>query len=99
MSKQKLESMSLRQRIIWLTSGAVFIIGLLLVIFVNLIAPIFITREVGSPDTQILINTVDAMVIPLLSWLKLQGRLGIRSGTTPVFQEQIHYLLFEFYQG
>jgi signal transduction histidine kinase len=51
--------MSLRQRIIWLTSGSVFIIGLLLALFVNLIAPIFITHEIGSPDTQILINTMD----------------------------------------
>ena len=76
MSKQKLESMSLRQRIIWLTSGAVFIIGLLLVIFVNLIAPIFITREVGSPDTQILINTVDAKGNPITVLAETPGPAG-----------------------
>ncbi len=76
MSKQKLESMSLRQRIIWLTSGAVFIIGLLLVIFVNLIAPIFITREVGSPDTQILINTVDANGNPITVLAETPGPAG-----------------------
>jgi signal transduction histidine kinase len=59
MSWQKFELMSLRQRIVRLTSGTVFVIGLLLVIFVNLIAPIFITSEIGSPDTQILIDTID----------------------------------------
>jgi signal transduction histidine kinase len=76
MSKQKLETLSLRQRIIWLTSGVVFIIGLFLVIFVNLIAPIFITREVGSPDTQILINTVDANGNPITVLAETPGPAG-----------------------
>ena len=57
--KSKFELMSLRRRIILLTSGTVFVIGLILVVFINLIAPIFITNEIGSPDTQILVDTVD----------------------------------------
>lgn len=59
MNKYKLNTMSLRQRIIWLTSAAIFIIGLLLVIFVNLLAHIFITHEMGTPDTQTLVTTLD----------------------------------------
>jgi len=53
-------SLSLRQRIVWLTSGSVFVIGLLFVVFINSLAPIFITHEVGSPGAQILITSVDA---------------------------------------
>lgn len=76
MNKQKLDSMSLRQRIVWLTSGAVFVIGLFLVIFVNLIAPIFITHDVSSPDTQVLINTVDANGNPITILAETPGPAG-----------------------
>lgn len=65
MAKHSLESLSLRQRIIWLTSGTVFIIGLLLVIFINLISLIFITHEIGTPDTEVLVNTLDASGNPI----------------------------------
>lgn len=77
--------MSLRQRIIWLTSGAIFIIGLLLVIFINLIAPIFITHEVGSPDTQILINTVDANGNPITVLAETPGPAGYTVWHDPGF--------------
>ena len=76
MNKHKLESMSLRRRIIWLTSGAVFIIGLFLVLFVNLISLIFITHEIGSPDTQILVNTVDANGNPITVLAETPGPAG-----------------------
>lgn len=85
MSRPKLENMSLRQRIIWLTSGVVFIIGLLLVIFVNLIAPIFISREVGSPDTQILISTVDANGNPITVLAETPGPAGYTLWHDPGF--------------
>ena len=73
------------QRIIWLTSGAVFVIGLLLVIFINLIAPIFITHEVGSPDTQILINTVDANGNPITVLAETPGPAGYTVWHDPGF--------------
>jgi len=85
MSKKKWESMSLRQRIVWLTSGAVFGIGLLLVLFVNLIAPIFITHEIGSPDTEILINTVDASGNPITILAETPGPAGYTIWHDPGF--------------
>jgi signal transduction histidine kinase len=85
MSKKKLESMSLRQRIVWLTSGTVFGIGLLLVLFVNLIAPIFITHEIGSPDTEILINTVDANGNPITLLAETPGPAGYTIWHDPGF--------------
>lgn len=77
--------MSLRQRIIWLTSGAVFIIGLFLVLLVNLIAPIFITHEIGSPDAQILINTVDANGNPITVLAETPGPAGYTTWHDPGF--------------
>ncbi|NMC85073.1 MAG: HAMP domain-containing protein [Anaerolineaceae bacterium] len=85
MSKKKWESMSLRQRIVWLTCGAVFGIGLLLVLFVNLIAPIFITHEIGSPDTEILINTVDASGNPITILAETPGPAGYTIWHDPGF--------------
>jgi signal transduction histidine kinase len=85
MSKKKLESLSLRQRIVWLTSGAVFVIGLILVLFVNLIAPIFITHDIGSPDTEILINTVDASGNPITILAETPGPEGYTVWHDPGF--------------
>ena len=55
-----LERFTLRQRIAFLTGGLVFVMGLLLVLFINLIAPIFITRDIGVPDTDLLVETVNS---------------------------------------
>lgn len=55
----KFNNLTLTQRITWLTGGVVFLLGFLLVVFINAIAPIFITHSVGSPNTQILVETVD----------------------------------------
>ncbi len=91
--------MSLRQRIIWLTSGAVFVIGLLLVIFVNLIAPIFITHEVGSPDTQILINTVDANGTPITVLAETPGPAGYTFWHDPGFSRADPLLVVRILSG
>ena len=85
MNKEKLETLSLRQRIICLTSGVVFVIGLFLVIFVNIIAPIFITHEIGSPDTQMLINTVDANGKPITVLAETPGPAGYTLWHDPGF--------------
>ena len=85
MNKQEPGLISLRQRIIWLTSGAVFIIGLLLVVFVNLIAPIFITHDISSPDTQTLINTVDANGNPVTILAETPGPAGYTVWHDPGF--------------
>jgi signal transduction histidine kinase len=99
MNKQKLDSMSLRQRIIWLTSGSVFVIGLFLVIFVNLIAPIFITHDVGSPDTQVLINTVDANGNPVTILAETPGPAGHTLWHDPGFSRADPLLVVRILSG
>ena len=54
------EKMTLQQRVTCLTTAVVIILGLILILFINLIAPIFTTQEVGIPDTYILTNTINA---------------------------------------
>lgn len=49
--------MTLQQRLVCLTSGVVVLLGLFLILFINLIAPLFSTQEVGIPDTYILSNS------------------------------------------
>lgn len=99
MNKQKLNSLSLRQRIIWLTSGAVFVIGFLLVIFLNLIAPIFITNEVGSPDTQILIDTVDTNGNPITILAETPGPDGYTIWHDPGFIRADSLLVVRIFSG
>lgn len=72
----KWDQTTLRQRIAWLTTGVVFVLGLILIVFINLIGPIFITREVGSPDTQILVNTTDAGGSPITILIETPGPVG-----------------------
>jgi signal transduction histidine kinase len=61
------------------------VIGLFLVIFVNIIAPIFITHEIGSPDTQMLINTVDANGKPITVLAETPGPAGYTLWHDPGF--------------
>ncbi len=72
----KWDKTTLRQRITWLTTGVVFVLGLILIVFINLIGPIFITREVGSPDTQILVNTTNAGGSPITILIETPGPEG-----------------------
>lgn len=51
--------MTLQQRLVCFTSGVVILLGLILILFINLIAPLFSTQEVGIPDTYILNNSVN----------------------------------------
>ncbi len=85
MNSHKQDTMSLRQRIIWLTNLTVFFIGLLLVVFVNLIAPIFITHDISSRDSQVLINTVDANGNPITVLAEIPGPLGSTTWHDPGF--------------
>lgn len=62
---KKWENFTLGQRIGVLTFGVVFTLGLILIIFINSIAPIFITYEIGSPDTQLLQETINAEGTPV----------------------------------
>ena len=55
----------LRQRMALVTGSLVFVLGALLVLFINLLAPIFITHEVGTPNTEILVQTQDEQGNPI----------------------------------
>ncbi len=70
------KKLTLRQRITWSTSGVVFVFGLILTVFINSIAPIFITREVGSPDALLLIQTVDTKGNPVTLLVETPGPEG-----------------------
>ena len=60
-----IEKFTLRQRMAFMNGTLVLVIGLLLLLFINLIAPVFITREVGMPDGNLLVNTVDDQGNPI----------------------------------
>ncbi len=70
------KKLTLRQRITWSTSGVVFVFSLILTVFINSIAPIFITREVGSPDALVLIQTVDTEGNPITLLVETPGSEG-----------------------
>ncbi len=76
MIKTRKEKLTLRQRITLLTTGVVFALGLILILLINLVATIFITNEVGSPDTQVLVNTVDAEGNPITILAETPGSEG-----------------------
>ncbi len=60
-----LQKLTLRKRMIVLNGALVFVMALLLVSFVNLIAPFFISHDVGTPNTKTLVNTVDSQGNPI----------------------------------
>lgn len=70
------EKMTLQQRVTCLTTGVVIILGLILILFINLIAPIFTTQEVGIPDTYILTNTINAQGTSVTLTLETPGPEG-----------------------
>jgi len=54
-----IEKLTLKKKIAVLNGSLVLILGLLLVLFINLIAPIFIEQEIGTPNANVFVNTVD----------------------------------------
>lgn len=71
-----MEKLSLRQRIVMLTSGLVFFLGLVLILLINLIAPFFVTNSVGSPDKQVLATSRDNMGNPVTILVSTPGPDG-----------------------
>jgi len=65
MLRKYLQKLTLRKRMIVLNGVLVFVMALLLVSFVNLIAPFFISHDVGTPNTKTLVNTVDSQGNPI----------------------------------
>jgi len=52
-------NLTIHQRVALLTSGTIVVLGLALILFINLIAPMFITNETGVPNSMVLVNTLD----------------------------------------
>jgi signal transduction histidine kinase len=52
-------NLTIHQRVTLLTSGTIVILGLALIVFIDLIAPLFITNEAGVPDAMVLVTTLD----------------------------------------
>jgi signal transduction histidine kinase len=68
--------LTLHQQIELLTTGVVVILGFVLILFINLIAPIFIAHEVGIPNTYVHTNTVDANGNPITVTMETPGPEG-----------------------
>lgn len=59
------QKLTIQRRVAILICGSLFSLGFLLVLFINLIAPLLITSEVGVPDTLLLVSTVNAYGTPI----------------------------------
>ena len=53
------DNLTIHQRVALLNSGTIVTMGLALIAFINLIAPMFISKEIGIPDSMVLANTLD----------------------------------------
>lgn len=57
--------MTLRQRIAFLNAGMIVSLGVVLVLFINLAAPLFLSNEIGVPNTMKLASGPDAAGYPV----------------------------------
>ncbi len=69
-------NLTIHQRVALLISSDLVALGLVLVLFINLIAPLLITVEVGVPDTVVLVDTVDPLGTPITILLETPAPTG-----------------------
>ncbi len=75
--------LTIYQRVALLLSIGLFVFGLILVLFINFVAPLLITREVGIPDTTIILNTVDVNGTPVSILAETPAPLGYTISQNP----------------
>ncbi len=78
-----LRNLTIHQRVALLTSGGLIGLGLILVLIINLIAPLLITVSVGVPDTVMLVNTVDPQGTPITVLMETPGPEGYTISQVP----------------
>jgi signal transduction histidine kinase len=63
--EKRIKNLTLHQRVALFTGSVLVALGSLLILFINLVAPLLVTREIGVPDTMVLVETVDASGAPI----------------------------------
>lgn len=64
-----------------MNGSLILILGLLLVLFINLIAPIFVVQEIGTPNVNAFVNTVDANGNPITLLIETPAPKGYTTFT------------------
>jgi signal transduction histidine kinase len=78
-----LRNLTIHQRVALLTSGGLIGLGLILVLIINLIAPLLITFSVSVPDTVMLVDTVDPQGTPITVLMETPGPEGYTISQIP----------------
>jgi heavy metal sensor kinase len=68
--------LTLRQKLIYLTLGAVVFLGLLLVLFINLVAPLFSVQGIAVPDTIVQVTSVNPQGTQVVTTFETPGPKG-----------------------
>lgn len=54
-----MRNLTLHQRVVFLVSGSIILLGVVFVIFINVLSPLFIINEISSPDTMLMETIID----------------------------------------
>jgi len=57
--KRMMRNLTLHQRVVSLVSGSIILLGVVFVIFINVLSPLFIINEISSPDTMLMETILD----------------------------------------
>jgi signal transduction histidine kinase len=81
--EKNLRNLTIHQRVALLTSGGLIVLGLILVLIINLIAPLLITVSISVPDTVLLVDTVDPQGTPITILMETPGPEGYTISQIP----------------
>jgi hypothetical protein len=81
--EKNIRNLTIHQRVALLTSGGLVGLGLILVLVINLIAPLLITVSVAVPNTVMLVDTVNAQGTPITVLMETPGPEGYTISQTP----------------